>query len=401
MPPKPREEELSSVEIMLLHGAARLLTAVKWIAEHPPLPEKWGYLNEKVMEEIMCQLESNGGSSLALHNLLQHREAMMVLTAVSHKGKLRQNQEDKLDWYYGRQERNANLRQNQEDKLVLLRTLQGILYTTRTELLTNLLKKDVHVRDTPPPVTTGLLTHSCAQKVEAPTAAPITPPASPSMSTYAGKGKKCAAPPEDSPEVETHSNEGDTPQKVTEIPPGVAVPSVLVEGASPPRPKAPATTGDDHLQVLSRSQEDMPQAEAPMGSPHFQCHAWMYFVPSPAGQGLNEDTQHQLNRIEAMLSGICASKGIIPETLPGYERRRSASPSSLSPSSPGMHMETLNILDTHSNTSAHSSNSSEPPRKVGEAVPPSEVDPGVAQSPPIRVDRHWEELRAHMVLFQN
>jgi hypothetical protein len=53
MPPKPREEELSSVEIMLLHGAVRLLTAVKWITEHPPLPEKWGYLNEKVTEEIV------------------------------------------------------------------------------------------------------------------------------------------------------------------------------------------------------------------------------------------------------------------------------------------------------------------------------------------------------------
>jgi hypothetical protein len=39
--------------------------------------------------------------------------------------------------------------------------------------------------------------------------------------------------------------------------------------------------------------------------------------------------------------------------------------------------------------------------KPGEAAPPSEADPGVAQAPPIRVDRHWEELRAHMVLFQN
>ncbi|KAN0131117.1 hypothetical protein V8E53_011009, partial [Lactarius tabidus] len=127
----------------------------------------------------------------------------------------------------------------------------------------------------------------------------------------------------------------------------------------------------------------------------------MDFVPSPAGRGLDEDTQRQLNRIEAMLSGICASKGIIPETLPGYECRRSASPSSLSPSSPGMHMEMLNILDTCSNTSAHSSTSSEPPQKAGEAAPLSEADPGVAQAPPIRVDRHWEELRAHMVLFQN
>jgi hypothetical protein len=141
----------------------------------------------------------------------------------------------------------------------------------------------------------------------------------------------------------------------------------------------------------------MPQAEAPMGSPHFRCHAWMYvccqallfltehslchlqldevcfivyrlhmptLIPS-LSTGLDEDTRRQLNRIEAMLSGICASKGIIPETLPGYERRRSASPSSLSPSSPGMHLETLNISDTHSNTSAHSSTSSEPPRKAG------------------------------------
>jgi hypothetical protein len=122
----------------------------------------------------------------------------------------------------------------------------------------------------------------------------------------------------------------------------------------------------------------MPQAEAPMGSPHFRCHAWMYvccqallfltehslchlqldevcfivyrlhmptLIPS-LSTGLDEDTQRQLNRIEAMLSGICASKGIIPETLPGYECRRSASPSSLSPSSPGMHMEMLNISDT-------------------------------------------------------
>jgi hypothetical protein len=95
----------------------------------------------------------------------------------------------------------------------------------------------------PPPVTTGLLTCSRAQKVEVPTAAPITPPTGPSMSTYAGKGKKHAVPPEDSPEVETHSNEGDT-QKVTEMLPGIAVPSVLVEGASPPRPKMPATTGN-------------------------------------------------------------------------------------------------------------------------------------------------------------
>jgi hypothetical protein len=35
----------------------------------------------------------------------------------------------------------GSLSENQEDKLVLLRILQGILYTTRDESLTNLLSK--------------------------------------------------------------------------------------------------------------------------------------------------------------------------------------------------------------------------------------------------------------------
>jgi hypothetical protein len=35
----------------------------------------------------------------------------------------------------------VSLSENQEDKLALLRTLQGILYTTRDESLTNLLSK--------------------------------------------------------------------------------------------------------------------------------------------------------------------------------------------------------------------------------------------------------------------
>jgi hypothetical protein len=59
---------------------------------------------------------------------------------MSHKGKLSENQEDKLDWsieYKG----NMHLSENKEDKLVSLRTLQGVLYTTRHESLTNLLSK--------------------------------------------------------------------------------------------------------------------------------------------------------------------------------------------------------------------------------------------------------------------
>jgi len=60
---------------------------------------------------------------------------------VQRQGRLSENQEDKLDWYYGIQGRNAHLSENQEDKLVSLRTLQEVLYTTRDESLTNYLTK--------------------------------------------------------------------------------------------------------------------------------------------------------------------------------------------------------------------------------------------------------------------
>jgi hypothetical protein len=48
-----RAEYLSSPEGILLISAAKLLTAVKWLEAHPPLPEKWEYLNSKVKEEIV------------------------------------------------------------------------------------------------------------------------------------------------------------------------------------------------------------------------------------------------------------------------------------------------------------------------------------------------------------
>jgi hypothetical protein len=104
----------------------------------------------------------------------------------------------------------------------------------------------------------GLLTHA-AQKAKArvvkepakkmqdqpvaaagPSTAPITPPvASPS---------KKHAPQQDSSDSSHNFNDNNTPtKKVTEMPPGVAIPSVLMEGASPPqqnRHPPPSTTGE-------------------------------------------------------------------------------------------------------------------------------------------------------------
>ncbi|KAN0139733.1 hypothetical protein V8E53_002395 [Lactarius tabidus] len=82
-----------------------------------------------------------------------------------------------------------------------------------------------------------------------------------------------------------------------------------------------------------------------------------------AGRALDKDTHQQLNRIEAMLNAICNSDGILPETLPGYECPSLALPSSHSPSSAGVQMETLHLSDMYSNTSAHSSSMLEPLHK--------------------------------------
>jgi hypothetical protein len=52
-----RPQELTSAEFFLLKPAARLLTAVTWLQEHPPLPEKVDYLNKKVKGEIVSILK--------------------------------------------------------------------------------------------------------------------------------------------------------------------------------------------------------------------------------------------------------------------------------------------------------------------------------------------------------
>jgi hypothetical protein len=110
-----------------------------------------------------------------------------------------------------------------------------------------------------------------------------------------------------------------------------------------------------------------------------------------------------------MLHGICDKKGIIPETLPGYDRRRSPSPSSHSPTSTRVPLERLQISDV----------ASEPPRmagtylyscftccivrlthsKLGEAPRPPEDVPVVAQAPPTHVGHPWAEFKVDKHFF--
>jgi hypothetical protein len=55
MPPKPLEES-TGLENYMLYKAAKLLAAVRWVAENPPTPEKEDYLNKMVLEEIVSNI---------------------------------------------------------------------------------------------------------------------------------------------------------------------------------------------------------------------------------------------------------------------------------------------------------------------------------------------------------
>ncbi|KAN0139736.1 hypothetical protein V8E53_002398 [Lactarius tabidus] len=387
-----QEEELSSVEVMLLHGAARLLTAVKWIAEHPPLPEKWAYLNEKVNEEIIMIAEwktaTDSGWNPHWH----------IFTDTYIKQYCDQVTTENSTWNPDLYATDLSLYVAEMSARKQWWVLPGSTRPSAAQRSDDVTMADASSSGPPAP-NPGVLT-----------------------STHTGKGKKCAVPPEVSPKENIQSNEEHTQKKATEMLPGVPVPSMHVEGASPPWPKAPAPpiatdAGSARKLISQHTRLNMgaldvsgPPASYVMVArglaigqgPHGQypySMPCMKFVPSPVGQGLNEDTHCQLNRIKAMLTGICGSKGIVPENLPGYECCRLASPSLLTLSSPGMHMEMLNISDTHSNTSAQSSMSSEPPCKAGEVAPLSETKPVVAQAPPICVTHHWEGFKADKFFF--
>lgn len=55
MPTKPLEET-TGLENHMLFTAAKLLSAVRWVAENPPTLVKMEYLNERVMDEIVCNI---------------------------------------------------------------------------------------------------------------------------------------------------------------------------------------------------------------------------------------------------------------------------------------------------------------------------------------------------------
>ncbi|KAN0140675.1 hypothetical protein V8E53_001502 [Lactarius tabidus] len=437
MPTKPLKET-TGLENHMLFTAAKLLSAVRWVAENPPTLEKMEYLNERVMDEIRfistkygpyTDPESKKLKIPRIHPIIQvmtdewkaasieqRRPCWHIFTEVNIQYICDQVAVNNPTWFPDLYATNLTLYLNgvHANKLWWLHSVpqssrvwedtvhesgdadvamqepdipstlpveteapphSAPSQSSPVELLTRAAKKaKVRVVEEP-----AKKTRDQPVAAAAPSTAPVTPP-------VAGPSKKRGAPRRDSSDSSHDFNDDDTPmKKATEMPPGVAVPSVLVEGASPPqqnRPPPPSTTGDKMCGPCKKGGETVCSARyGRSGQLRTAClFCWIRKIscddPRPrwavpifeamqgAGRVLDDDTRQQLNRIEAMLTAICNSSGIVPETLPGYDRPTSASPSSQSQSSAGVQMETLHISDTRSNTSSHSSTrSSQPPRK--------------------------------------
>jgi hypothetical protein len=81
--------------------------------------------------------------------------------------------------------------------------------------------------------------------VEVPPVTVINPTAGPSTAPYGLRSRKGKAPDvEPSLDELGGSSDEDTPMKVTEMPPGIIVPRVQIEAASPPKITLPVATGN-------------------------------------------------------------------------------------------------------------------------------------------------------------
>ncbi|KAN0128965.1 hypothetical protein V8E53_013227 [Lactarius tabidus] len=351
MPTKPLEET-TGLENHMLFTAAKLLSAVRWVAENPPTLEKMEYLNERVMDEIRfistkygpyTDPESKKLKIPCIHPIIQvmtdewkaasieqRRPCWHIFTEVA---------VNNPTWFLDLYETNLTLYLNgvHANKLCMEDTvhessdadvaMQEPDVPSTLPVETEVLPHSAPSQSSP----VGLLTRAAkkakvrvveepAKKTQdqpvaaaVPSTAPVTPP-------VAGPSKKRGAPRRDSSDSSHDFNDDDTPtKKATEMPPGIAVPSVLVEGASPPqqnRPPPPSTMGDKMCGPCKKGGETVCSAwYGRSGQLRTACvFCWIRKIscndPWPrwavpifeAMQGvLDDDTCQQLNRIEAML----------------------------------------------------------------------------------------------------
>ncbi|KAN0131094.1 hypothetical protein V8E53_011095 [Lactarius tabidus] len=347
MPPKPLEES-TGLEKYMLYKAAKLLAAVRWVAENPPTPEKEDYLNKMVLEEIAfiaskyapyMDPESRKYKIPRIHPIIQ---------IMTDEWKAASHEQRKPRWDIFTEE-----------------TITYVCDQVATENPTwypHLYAMDLtsYVRGKHPSRTWWR--HPIPQSSGAQESATQGSTALGSGDTDSGGLQEPDNPSAPAAEVDALPLSAPSPVGLlTQAAKKVKAPALAPAPSTPPvagpskKRKAPRLESSSEV---SDSNDDETPTKKVMEMPIFE-------AMQGAGRALDEDTRRQLNRIEAMLNAICNSNGILPESLPGYECPSLALPSSHSPSSAGIQMETLHMSDTRSNTSAHSSSMSKLRHKKG------------------------------------
>ncbi|KAN0133108.1 hypothetical protein V8E53_009138 [Lactarius tabidus] len=363
MPPK-RQQESTKLENYMLYIAAKLLEAVRWVAEHRPSPEKVDYLNEKVSEEIAFI-----SSKYAPYMASDSRETNIprihpIIQVMTNEWKAASTDQRKPRWDIFTE---ANIAHICDQVAMHNPTWYRYLYATH---LSSYLggqhpKKMWWLHSIPQPsesqqsavqggtaggsgdadATMQEPDDSSAPAVEV-KAPPRSAPSPVGLLTQAAKNSKARIVEEPVKKTQAQPVAAAAPSTAPFTPP-MAGPSRKHKA---PRRDLSGEVCDSNDDTPTKKATEMPIFEAMQG----------------AGRALDEDSRRQLNRIEAMLNAICNSNGILPETLLGYEHPTSVSPSSQSPSSTGVQMETLHI----SNICCARKKPEE-----GEAATPPEVTP--------------------------
>ncbi|KAN0131122.1 hypothetical protein V8E53_011014 [Lactarius tabidus] len=361
MPPKCQQES-TKLENYMLYIAAKLLEAVRWVAEHRPSPEKVDYLNEKVSEEIAFI-----SSKYVPYMASDSRETNIpcihpIIQVMTNKWKAASTDQRKPCWDIFTE---ANIAHICDQVAMHNPTWYHYLYATN---LSSYLggqhpKKMWWLHSIPQPsesqqsaVQGGTAGGSsdadgvCALYFTIPTniyllKATMQEPDDSSAPAVEVKALPRSAPSPVRLLMQAAKNSKahivEEPVKKTQAQPvAAAAPSTapFTPPMAGPSRKHKAPRQDSSGEVCD-SNDDTPTKKA-MEMPIFE-------AMQGAGRALDEDSRRQLNRIEAMLNAICNSNGILPETLLGYEHPMSVSPSSQSPSSTGVQMETLHISNVH------------------------------------------------------
>ncbi|KAN0128960.1 hypothetical protein V8E53_013222 [Lactarius tabidus] len=342
MPPKPLEES-TGLENYMLYKAAKLLAAVRWVAENPPMPEKEDYLNKMVLEEIAFI-----ASRYALYMDPESRKYKIphihpIIQIVTDEWKAASHEQRKPRWDIFTEETIAYVcdqvaTENPTWYPHFIPAGRGgdIPFPNRLELR-KVLHREVPCWAAATPTVAALQEpdnpSAPAAEVDA---LPLSAPSPVGLLTQAAKKGKARIVEEPVKKMQARPVKAPAPAPAPSTPP-VAGPSK--KHKAPRRESSSEVSDSNDDETPTKKATEMPIFEAMQG----------------AGRALDEDTCRQLNRIEAMLNAICNSNGILPESLPGYEHPSLASLSSHSPSLAGVQMEMLHISDTHSNTSAHSS----------------------------------------------